>query len=365
MIRKYFPDTPVIPVIGNHDTNPGNLFTPRSVKNKFSTTWVYEVTAKAWAQWLSPEFLETFLYGGFYSRILNPQLRIIVINNNVCSATNFWQAIEDRDPYGQLHWLVSQLQEAENLNQNVHILGHIPPNFEMCWYIWSENYYKIIARFSHIVKGQFFAHTHHDDFGLYYDPIEKNRPINSYFVGASLTPYVNVNPGYKIYTVDGARGPDSTYEIWDHETWVFNLTQANLTPGIPPKWFRLYKAKKLYGLENLSPSQLHSFVMRMSSNETAFKEFYRSFYKAALTKKSQSCDPMCRKSRLCNIVSPTFKEYGRCMLLENPNSKDILPNAMFSSRSNGRAFPGFPGPALRDTWPGLRVVGPLVKSYGY
>ncbi|CAG7733946.1 unnamed protein product [Allacma fusca] len=357
IILKYFPNTPVIPVIGNHDVHPRNLFTPSSVENKFSTRWVYEVTAKAWAQWLTPEILETFSYAGFYSKIINPQFRIIVLNNNVCLGTNFWQSIEDRDQNGQLHWLVTELQEAEDSNQNVHILGHIPPNFETCWNVWSENYYGIIARFSHIVKAQFFAHTHHDDFGLYYDPIERNRPISSYYVGAALTPYVKMNPGYKIYTVDGARGPDSTYDILDHETWIFNLTEANLTPEVPPKWFRLYKAKELYGLENLSPSQLHSFVMRMSSNETEFKEFYRYFSKASAAKKWQSCDSMCRKSRLCNIVSPNFKEYGRCMLLENPNSKDILPNAIFSTRS---IRTGFPGPPLSEPWAGFCFNRPIV-----
>ncbi|CAG7655871.1 unnamed protein product, partial [Allacma fusca] len=96
--------------IMNFDTHKYPRFTPPSVTNKFSTQWVYETAAKAWSQWLPSASLKTFLHGGYYSRSITPRLRIIVLNNNVCFVTNFWQAFEDRDPSGQLQWLVEQLQ---------------------------------------------------------------------------------------------------------------------------------------------------------------------------------------------------------------------------------------------------------------
>ena len=50
----------------------------------------------------------------------------------------------------------------------VHVLGHIPPGTGSCLKHWSWNYYQIINRYSHIIAAQFFGHTHHDEFELFY-----------------------------------------------------------------------------------------------------------------------------------------------------------------------------------------------------
>ncbi len=90
-----------------------------------------------------------------------------------------------------------------------------------------------------------------------------------------MTPYTNLNPGYKIFTVEGARGQESTWDILDHETWIYNLTEANLSPHLPPRWFRLYKATEAFDLPDVSPESLNVLVQRMSSNETAFNTYHR------------------------------------------------------------------------------------------
>lgn len=56
------------------------------------------------------------------------------------------------------------------------------------------------CRFSHIVKGQFYGHTHTDELKIFYD--ENGTAINIGYNGASLTPYKKYNPNYKIITVD-------------------------------------------------------------------------------------------------------------------------------------------------------------------
>lgn len=59
------------------------------------------------------------------------------------------------------------------------------------------------------VKAQFFSHTHRDEVLLSKD--ERNRAFSVQYVAPSLTPFTNKNPGYKMYTIDGARGSDSTW----------------------------------------------------------------------------------------------------------------------------------------------------------
>ena len=57
----------------------------------------------------------------------------------------------------------------------VHIIGHILPGNSDCLQPWSWNYYKIVNRYQSTVTAQFFAHTHADEFEIFYD--EKTRKI--------------------------------------------------------------------------------------------------------------------------------------------------------------------------------------------
>lgn len=54
--------------------------------------------------------------------------------------------INSRDPAQQLEWLVDVLKNAEEQNEKVHILAHVPPGQNDCIDVWKNNYYKIITR---------------------------------------------------------------------------------------------------------------------------------------------------------------------------------------------------------------------------
>ncbi|CAG7726515.1 unnamed protein product [Allacma fusca] len=354
-ISRYFPKIPIIPVLGNHDTLPMNQFSSPGAPPEVSTDWVYSTAASAWSKWLSRRALKSFRKAGYYSRVVHSRLRIIVLNTNFCFTSNFWQLNDGKDPGGQLQWLADQLQEAEDAGQRVHILGHIPPNFEACLNVWSRNFYEIITRYNSVIAAQFYGHTHHDDFSLYYHPVERNRPISSFWVGASLTPYIELNPGYKIFIAEGGR--KSEFNILDHETWIFNLTEANLSPNRPPEWFRLYSAKEAYALENLSLEALHGFVERMARNQTAFDVFNLHFYKAADVQGNKACDSACRKRMLCNIVSPYYNKYVECVLTES-REENVLPESIFlpSNSTQTEVNP-------YSQWSVPRVMGAKTKSY--
>ena len=55
----------------------------------------------------------------------------------------------------------------------VHILGHIPPGHVDCVRVWSANFNAIVGRYSHIIAGQFYGHTHLDEFQLFFSKNEK------------------------------------------------------------------------------------------------------------------------------------------------------------------------------------------------
>ena len=59
---------------------------------------------------------------------------------------------------------------------------------------------RLIKRFRNIVIGQFFGHTHKDEFQIFFNGTEA---INMAFLAPSETTLDGLNPAYRIYQIDG------------------------------------------------------------------------------------------------------------------------------------------------------------------
>lgn len=55
--------------------------------------------------------------------------------------------------------------------------------------------YIIFFRYESTITGQFFGHTHLDEFQMFYDEATMTRPLGVAFIAPSVTSYVNLNPG--------------------------------------------------------------------------------------------------------------------------------------------------------------------------
>lgn len=190
----------------------------------------------------------------------------------------------------QLQWLQDTLLSAEVASESVHILGHVPPNTASCVYTWNREYDKIVRRFAHIISGQFFGHTHRDEFNVFYlkDEKSQNAAVNVAWNAGSGTTFVGFNSNYRIYYAEPTKYVSyHTYlmflfsgnlnpvlmirfsqQIIDHETWIFNLTEANLNPSESPKWFKEYSFKDAFNLSDLSPKSLGEMLENWK-NDTA------------------------------------------------------------------------------------------------
>ncbi|CAG7667439.1 unnamed protein product, partial [Allacma fusca] len=70
------------------------------------------------------------------------------------------------------------------------------------------------------------------------------------------------------------------------------------------------------------PQSLNTLVHRMSSNISEFNLYYRYYYKAT---DIPTCDAVCRKRILCNIVTPYQKQQTECMHLQTEVDGIVLP----------------------------------------
>uniref|UniRef100_A0A1I7XUQ1 Saposin B-type domain-containing protein n=1 Tax=Heterorhabditis bacteriophora TaxID=37862 RepID=A0A1I7XUQ1_HETBA len=135
---------------------------------------------------------ETLKSMGCYMKKIYPGLRLISINNALGGdALNFFLYINQTDPDGTLTWLIKQLSMAEKEGDVVHILAHIPGGDGEALEGWAINYYKVVNRFQNIIVGQFFGHTHSEEFYITYDDPEdsSSRPTSVVYSAPSLTTY--------------------------------------------------------------------------------------------------------------------------------------------------------------------------------
>lgn len=84
LFKESFPTVKFFPIIGNHEAHPVNVFSPGLVNASVSSKWLYDYAANVYSQWLPPSAIETIKMGGYYTVLVNPDFRIIALNNNVC-----------------------------------------------------------------------------------------------------------------------------------------------------------------------------------------------------------------------------------------------------------------------------------------
>uniref|UniRef100_A0A3Q0S525 Sphingomyelin phosphodiesterase n=1 Tax=Amphilophus citrinellus TaxID=61819 RepID=A0A3Q0S525_AMPCI len=309
LIHKHLgPNVTVYPAIGNHESTPVNSFPPPFVRGNRSSAWLYDRMAEEWALWLPDQALKTLRYGGFYTVQIEPGLRLVSLNMNFCARENFWLMVNSTDPANQLQWLVHILQASEDKGEKVHIIGHIPPG--LCLSSWSWNYYHIVNRYESTITGQFFGHTHLDEFQMFYDEETMTRPLGVAFIAPSVTTYVDLNPGYRVYYVDGNYQASSRL-VLDHETYILNLTEANHSPEKDPKWTLLYRATDAYGLSTLFPSDCSGLIRTFINDDPVFQKYWYLRFKGHVSK---PCKEVCKTVVLCYLQSGRSDELKQCDL---------------------------------------------------
>ncbi|XP_062910870.1 sphingomyelin phosphodiesterase [Mobula hypostoma] len=293
LIHRYLGNTTVYPSVGNHESTPVNSFPPPFIHGNESSAWLYSAMVQAWKPWLHQSALETLRRGGFYTAKVQPGLRLVSLNMNFCSHENFWLLVNSTDPADQLHWLVNILQEAEQCGEKVHIIGHIPPG--LCMKVWSWNYYRIVNRYEGTIAAQFFGHTHVDEFEVFYDEETLSRPLSVVFIAPSVTTYINLNPGYRIYQVDG-NYLGSSRSVLDHETYILNLTRANASGR--PSWTLLYRLREAYGMDWAFPADFDNLITRFQKDEHLFRLYWFLYHKGHT---AELCRDACKTATICAL----------------------------------------------------------------
>jgi hypothetical protein len=82
--------------------------------------------------------------------------------------------------------------------------GHIPPSGS-CYQAWIHNYIRISVRYQHLITASYFGHTHKDELLVLYNKNKNHEtiPATLSYIGPSITTFEYINPGYRIFTLNG------------------------------------------------------------------------------------------------------------------------------------------------------------------
>ncbi|XP_029452265.1 acid sphingomyelinase-like phosphodiesterase 3a isoform X2 [Rhinatrema bivittatum] len=312
-ILNNFPDIKVFPALGNHDYWPQDQL-------PMSANEIYSAVAQFWKPWLTEEAISTLKKGGFYSQIYKSnatqqQLRIISLNTNLYYSPNE-ATVNVSDPANQLEWLEDTLESSFQKKEKVYVIAHVPVGYlpfvrdttAMRTY-YNERLVMILRKYSQIIAGQFYGHTHRDSLMVLLDG--KGRPVNSLFVAPAVTPIKGLaeldsnNPGVRLYQYD-----PNDYSIQDLWQYFLNLTDANMKKK--PDWKLEYIMTDAYSIQDLQPGTLHSLVQQFKESQSKqFQNYYKHF--RVSYDSSFVCEGYCKIDHLCAIQCLDEASYKDCI----------------------------------------------------
>ncbi|KAG0067493.1 hypothetical protein BGZ89_006009 [Linnemannia elongata] len=260
----------VYPAVGNHEAAPANLMPTPNTGGDYK--WLYSHLADEWARWLPADAVNSVRNYGAYTASPAPGFRIISLNTNFCYTMNF------------------------------------SPSQTDCIQNWSALYYQVVQRYSpHVIAEQFFGHSHYDEFAISYAPGAKNaqNAILTSWIAPSVTPYTDLNPGFRLYKVD-----TGNWNVYDSNTYVADLSKAATwdATGATPDWHLEYSAREAYGAhvpiaadQPLSPAWWHNVTSAFESNDAAFQKYWTYRGKSANRMAACTTNTSCPKEMICDM----------------------------------------------------------------
>jgi len=288
---------PIFPVVGNHDTYPQHQLPATNY-------WAYDLYASLWKDFLSAEAVKTLKKGGYYTELIKPGLRIIVLNTVLYYTGNHKIPLTEKDPGGQMAWLTSQLKSAKAKGESVYIASHIPPGpIPGCFHKeFLTHFLDAMKGYHSIIRGSFFGHVHRDLIGLLGDAATTD--FSPAFIISTATGQGR-NPIFRYYTFDSQK----KYAIQDWTTIYLDVPAANKAGKVT--WKELYTATTEYGIPDVSPAHLKNLALKFKTDDALFQKYYQ--HRVGNKSGVGKCTGDCKKEYVCYILTSYLTQYEKCI----------------------------------------------------
>ncbi|KAF9586166.1 hypothetical protein BGW38_009063 [Lunasporangiospora selenospora] len=356
LFKSYLHDLKLYVVLGNHDSYPSDQAPGRHRPNSYiAHKWLYDHVAKIWEKnnWittLEAEYARS--HNAMYMTRPTPGLKLITLNTDLYYVRNYFTLLDSDqdDPSGMFHDLIMELQDSEDRNERVWIMGHMAP-IARSLPRSSILFQRIVARYSpHVIAGLFFGHFHQDKFFVFHDPDAADQnadsAINVAYQGPSITPLDRANPAIRWYDVDA-----KTFSVLDtHTAYTDILGQGSFWEenDMRPEWKLEYSAREAYDNpsaplapeEPLSPKFWHSVSERMKTDRPLFEKYLKYESKSSIEAEMCEAGSLCEKEKICQMQASTVIQAEACSqddtaLLNKKNKNKKNKKRLFSTTRAG------------------------------
>ncbi|KAG2226362.1 hypothetical protein INT45_000530 [Circinella minor] len=166
---------PIIPCLGNNDIYPHNRIVDHDD--------ILPFFVNLWQEYIPSNERNTFLQGGYFTKDIGKNLRIISLNtmyfikkNKSVQSCNKNKEGPARD---HMDWFDTTLKQAEKDKKRVFIIGHVPPSPRDYRNSCFRQYLDITSNHNHIIAGHFFGHLNMDHFLLYDSQHSMNEIVST------------------------------------------------------------------------------------------------------------------------------------------------------------------------------------------
>ena len=167
------------------------------------------------------------------------------MNCVLCNSMNFHLISDSYQVAKMFKWLENVMNKAEDNNERVYLLDHIPMFCSQHTYDCAMRLKIIIERYKDIIAGYFSGHTHRDELTLVKEYSNPKKYTTLNYICPGLTTYTEYWPSYRIYIADS-----NNKNIKDYIQWRLNLDESNKKDK--PIWYISYQASKFYNVSAMN-----------------------------------------------------------------------------------------------------------------
>eukprot|EP00347_Sterkiella_histriomuscorum_P022332 403330854 len=277
-ISQYFPNTLVIPSLGNNDPKYHYVALNHQDKAEYFSflfdSWFNQISGNK--NKLSVEQLAdikgTFLKGGYYRVDVDDKLSVLALNTLNFNKKND-ESQQGTDAPDQMNWFKSQL--ANGGNRKFLITNHIYPGAkfiskskDLFHPEYNTQYFDILNQYKDRIVIEVSAHDHFSDVRYHSDGNEDNKQFyHNLIVSPGISPVKNQNPGIAHFEIDRSTFiPQNLRMIFIALEQTYALTKSQITAAKTNLPFRTVTFSD-YGLYQLTAEALHTFKSKLENDD--------------------------------------------------------------------------------------------------
>jgi sphingomyelin phosphodiesterase acid-like 3 len=284
LFRAQFGDVPIIPALGNNDSDRGDYVKP--------TADFLGSFAKAWNLCALGVNINSFKSrSGYYTAVTKkyPGLKFVVLNSSLVSDQGHRYKGNDKDTVykeggSMLNWLGNQLHKTSS-SKKVWLIYHMPPGTDayqlladsfskkvhdtLLWNpVYAQTFINTVSHHATTVKFSIAGHVHRNDFKVFCNPA--GVAVDYLRVVSSISPNYGNNPSFEVAEFD------KNFNVTKETTYHLDLD------SIANGWVNKYTFK--YRLpakaKAVNTGTLYNFIIDLKKRPSANYSLtdYVSFY---------------------------------------------------------------------------------------